>query len=221
MALSTAIISLGTRKDATTWENGCKKLSISASLPIKKPKPTLDELKAVFKLKPNWLYFGGHFGGLELSNDADDVTIDFSAKSVAIEVDKETAELKKGSADFGFDASCQVVLWGGCSVCEGEDTIRAMRALFGEHVLLGFAGLTGWKIVDAMLGAGFIKEPNHFFARVAGKETDPVAVRDAWMNAAKSGYGGDENEDKFRAIDPNGQEWKLSKGKIVRGRKIT
>ena len=42
-------------------------------------------------------------------------------------------------------------------MCSGRYTMETIRKLFGSHVLLGFAGETGWKMVDAMLGAGFIK----------------------------------------------------------------
>jgi hypothetical protein len=220
MAKNTAILSLGIRKDATTWEKGCKDLGFGTPSPIKKPSPTLDELKAWFKSKPHWIYFGGHFGDLTLSNEDSTVEIEFGEAAVKVKKDGATTELKKGSADFTVDANCEVVLWGGCSVCSGETAIRTMRSLLGNHVLLGFAGLTGWKMVDAMLGGDFIKGENHFFARVKGKESDAVAVRDAWMETAKFGYGKSENESKFRAVDPDGQEWKLQKGEIVRGRKI-
>ncbi len=95
-----------------------------------------------------------------------------------------------------------------------------MRTLFGPHVLLGFNGLTGWKMVDAMLGGGFIGAGRHFFDRVVGKDSDAAGVRDAWMETAKFGYGGSDNESKFRAIDPDGREWKLQKGEIRPGRRF-
>jgi hypothetical protein len=40
------------------------------------------------------------------------------------------------------------------------------------------------------------------------------------MQAALAGHGGSEIEGRFRAIDPDGQEWKIANNKIVQGRKI-
>ena len=73
-----------------------------------------------------------------------------------------------------------------------------------------------------MLGGGFLKK-GHFFDNVAGHESDPVALRDAWLQAAINGcQGGTGNgsidERLFRAIDPSGQEWLTEGGRKVRGR---
>jgi hypothetical protein len=70
-----------------------------------------------------------------------------------------------------------------------------------------------------MLGGGFIT--NHFFKRVEGHITDPVAIRNAWMETALRGYGGGSQEGIFRAVDPDGQEWKLLNRKIVKGRTLS
>jgi hypothetical protein len=218
MARSTGILSLGIRRDATTWENGCKGLGFDTPNPIKKGSPTLSELRAFFKSKPEWIFLAGHFGDLELSNEDGSVTATFDTDGVRLAVSGATALLKKGSEDFSLDANCKVVLWGGCSVCSREMTIRTMRTLFGPHVLLGFMGTTSWEMVDAMLGGGFIRAGNHFFDRVAGKDDNAAGVRDAWMETAKSGYGETKAEPKFRAIDPDGREWKLQKGEIRPGR---
>ena len=220
MPKKTGILSLGTRKDATTWENGCKGLGFDAPLPIKKPSPSMDELKAFFSSDSDWLFIAGHFGGDMLFNEKDSVSATFSADSVELKVGGEKATVKKGTAEFQLDKNCKVVLWGGCSVCSATDLIRDLQKLFGAHVLLGFKGSTGWKMVDAMLGGGFIKT-GHFFERVKGHDDEPAKIRDAWMQTALKGYGGDDFEDRFRAIDPDGQEWEISKKKIKRGRKIT
>jgi len=223
MPRSAGILSLGTRPDATTWEKGCNSLGFDTPNPIKNNEPTIDELRTFFKSKPDWLFFGGHFSDLQLLNmwppkKNQDIEITFSDDSVSLAVKEKAALLRKGSEDFALDANCKVILWGGCSVCSDETTIRTMRTLFGPHVLLGFSGLTGWKIVDAMLGGGFIKAGKHFFDRVVGKEGDAASVCNAWMETAKFGYGGSNNESKFRAIDPSGREWKLKKCDIMLGR---
>lgn len=221
MSRQAAVLSLGTRKDATTWEKGCRSLGFGVPGPIKKGSPSLDELRAFFRAKPSWLYLGGHFSSSELYNEDRSVGVEFRETSVRLVAGAQSVELKKGTADFCLDANCDVVLWGGCSVCSSESTIRTMRLLFGQHLLLGFAGLTGWRMVDAMLGGGFIKADASFFGRLRERDISADVVRDAWMTTARFGYGGGGNESKFRAIDPNGQEWRLQDGKIVRGRKIS
>lgn len=220
MPRSVAILSLGTRKDATTWEKGCRGLGFDLGRVIKKGHPTLDELRAFFAQPADWIFLADHFGGLTLLNEPEDVTVRFRRASVTVRVAKSTEVLTIKDKGFRLQESCELVLWGGCSVCSGRETVETLRALFGPHVLLGFAGLTGWRVVDAMLGGGFIKK-GHFFERVAGHVDDPKAVCDAWMRTAKAGYGGGDMEDRFRCVDPDGQEFELRKGQISRGRKFS
>lgn len=196
-------------------------MGFDAPNPIKKGLPTLDELQAFFKSKPEWIFFAGHFGDFELSNEDGSVTVAFAADGVVLSVGGGTIQLKKGTEEFSLDAKCEVVLWGGCSVCSSDATIRTLRALFGPHVLLGFRGTTSWEMVDAMLGGGFIGAGKHFFDRVVGRDSDALGVRDAWMQTAKLGYAGTKAEPKFRAIDPDGREWRLLKGDIKPGRSFT
>jgi hypothetical protein len=216
--MKTGICSLGTRKDATTWEKGCQKLGFDVPLPIKKPSPTMQELKTFCKSSPDWIFFAGHYGGLTMTNERDTVEIRFGADHVKLTAGDESASVKKGTPDFELDKNCKVILWGGCNVCTSKYVIRTLRTLFGAHVMLGFAGLTGWRMVDAMLGGGFIKI--HFFTRVKDCFTNPAKIRDAWMQTARDGYAKSDFEDRFRAIDPAGQEWLLNKGRITRGRRI-
>lgn len=217
--MSAGILSLGTRRDATTFEKGCAGLGLKARLPIKKPNPTMAELESFFAGPARWLFFGGHFGGRTLSNEQGNVEIRFESDHVKATVDDAKAQLHKKGSAFRLHEDCVVVLWGGCSVCTDADTVRTLRTLFGEHVLLGFAGLTGWRMVDALLGGGFIKK-EHFFDRLSPGKLEPAAIRDAWMRTARRGYGGGDLEGRFRAVDPDGQEWRLTGGKIVRGRKF-
>jgi len=214
----TGILSLGTRRDASTWEEGCGALGIKARLPIKSANPSVADLKTFFAGKGGWFFFGGHFGGRTLSNERGDVEVRFDAKEVRITAAGTKLVLSKATHEFSLHEECAVVLWGGCSVCGDPDTVETLRTLFGPHLLLGFAGLTGWRVVDAMLGGGFMKK-GHFFDRLEPGRLDAVTVRDAWMGAALQGYGGGDIEGRFRAVDPEGQEWKLVKKKINRGRK--
>lgn len=175
-------------------------------------------MKGLFSSSAAWIYFGGHFSGMRLYNEANTTAVTFNRDEVTLESGGGSETVKRGSTNFNLHVSSLVILWGGCSVCSMVSSMQTMRSVFGKHVLLGFAGLTGWRMVDAMLGGGFLK--NHFFARIKATSTNSVDVVQAWMGAAKAGYGGGENEVKFRAVDWDGQEWKLESNAIVKGRTI-
>ena len=222
---NSSTLSLGSRPDAATWELGCSTVGIDLLTSLRKASPTMDELKAFFAEQPSWLYMGGHFGSLQLFNQAAHegragaVSIKFNTDHVVVDIDGTTAKLSQSDGTFMVHSTVLVILWGGCSVCDTTHTMKVLRTLFGNHVLLGFAGSTGWAMVDAMLGNGFIKK-NHFFDNVKGKTDDLDAITNAWMKAAKAGYGSGAMADRFRAIDYGGQGWKLSDGKIVKWLKV-
>lgn len=224
-SLKQSTLSLGSRQDAATWEKGCQSIGIDVLTSIRKATPTMDELTAFFAKAPSWLYMGGHFGSLTLFNDAAHkgkagaVSLEFESDKVVINVDGTTKTLSHADGSFILDMTAVVILWGGCSVCNTTQTMKTLRSLFGKHVLLGFAGETGWAMVDAMLGNGFIKK-NHFFENVKGKTDDLEAVAQGWMKAAQAGYGRGAMADRFRAIDYDGQGWKLDDGRIVKWVKV-
>jgi hypothetical protein len=219
MSKKVATLSLGTREDAKTWNQGCERLGFTVVSSVRKSNPTDAELDSVFGSDAEWLYLGGHFGSYTLSNEAGDLELKFQNDRIKVYRDNKWArDIEKGSG-FKLNKSCWVVLWGGCNVCTGNESVRTMHKLFDEHVLLGFSGLTGWAMVNAMLGGGFIKA-KHFFNNVQRGTDDPIAVRNAWMEAARAGYGGGSLEDRFRAFDYDMQEWKLKDGKIVKGRDL-
>lgn len=214
-----ATLCLGTRPDATTWNAGCQSLGFTVAESVCKPEPSDAELDSIFACEAEWLYLGGHFGDNTLTNESGSLEIEFTKDSVKIcRTGKEDRVLMKG-AGFRLHSSCWMTLWGGCSVCSSGQTIRNIQQLFDGPLILGFAGLTGWRMVDAMLGGGFMHK-GHFFDNVRGKTEDMVAWRTAWMKAAARGYGDGPNETKFRAVDSDGQEWVLEEGKIVKGRKL-
>lgn len=211
-----ATLCLGTRRDAATWEAGCDGLGHRRGVSIRAPAPTADALASFFAGDAQWLYLGGHFGGTRLYNEAGTTAVSFGSDAVVVTTPAGERTLTKGR-EFMLHTSAFVVLWGGCSVCSGDATIRTLRSLFGQHVLLGFAGLTGWSMVDTMLGGGAMR--NHFFKRLRdGGPQTMHAVAMAWMGAAAAWYGKGPNEAKFRAVDWEGQEWKLADGRIVEGR---
>lgn len=217
--MKSGLLSLGTRKDATTWAKGCTRVGFDVPLPIKQPNPGVQQLRRFFGTSPEWVFLAGHFGEHTLFNEDGSVQIEFASGHVECTAGGKTEKILKNRG-FSLHADCRVVLWGGCSVCHSEHTVRTLRALFGQHVMLGFAGSTGWRVVDAILGGGFITK-EHFFERVRDKCDDLAAVRDAWMKTARAGYGNGRLEGIFRAVDPDGQEWILRKGELMRDRVIS
>lgn len=238
---TTGVLSLGPNRAANTWANGCRDLDI-AVLPqfINKEAPTLDELLAFFRTPADWIYFAGHHLGnmlysehmsARLEFEKDKVTLITKGKSVrGRPTDPQTTTIKRDSSQFMLDGDDSlVILWAGCSVCSDQNTqlLTDLFSLFGPHVLLGFGGMCGIDMVDVLLGGSATVQTgnewslkNNFFANLKGKKKDAGAVRDAWMQAALAAHGGTEIEGRFRAIDTDGQEWKISKKQIVQGRKI-
>ena len=212
------ILSLGTRSDATTWEKGCKALGFDTPLPIKRPAPTMDDLKAFFGRSYDWVYFGGHFASNRLYNHAADVGVRFAADRVTLEVGSDRVELKRGSRELGLSAP-RLILWGGCSTLGDDSVVTDLHRLFGDHTMIGFRALTGRRMVDAMLGAGFMAAKRHFFTRVTAASS-AVELRTAWMETARIGYAGGSLEDRFAAVDPHGQRWVLRDKKVVKDSKV-
>jgi hypothetical protein len=218
MSSKNGILCLGTRPDATTWEKGCRALGFDTPLPIKKPSPTMDELKAFFGRSYDWVFLAGHFSGGRLYNESGTVGVRFSAEAVVLEVGSDTVELRRGTSALGLSAPA-LVLWGGCSTLGSTATVSALHTLFGSHTMIGFQAMTGWRMVDAMLGQGFMKDKRHFFTRVTADST-AEELRTAWMETARLGYAGGDLEDRFAAVDPNGQRWVLRDKKVVRDAKL-
>jgi len=211
MTDKTGILCLGTRGDATTWEKGCKALGFDAPSPIKKSSPTMDELKAFFASSFDWVFFGGHFASRRLYNASGSVGVRFAATGVTLEVGSETATVAK--KDLRLQP--RLILWGGCSTLGNNDLVRDLHTLFGDHTMIGFKGLTGWRVVDAALGAGFMKGNKHFFTRVeAGSSSADLTM--AWMQTGALGWGGGDLENRFAAVETDGQRWILRDKVVVR-----
>src|SRR5215212_5850087 len=125
-------LSLATREDAYSWDEGCRGLGFTSGVSIKKPRPTLSEIQHFFKSLPIWAYIGGHFADDTLYNEDNSVEIVFAADGVGISIGGTAAvPLKKGTPDFLLDQNLNVLLWGGCSICSGQLMIKAVRQLFG------------------------------------------------------------------------------------------
>jgi hypothetical protein len=214
-----ATLALGSRADAKTWNSGMEALGGKVLTSVRKSSPSFAEISGVFSSGAEWIYLGGHFGRNKLYNESGDTSLVFAHDQITVKAPGGGGTILKNSSGFNLDLSCVVVLWGGCSVAYSTETITIMRKLFDQHVLLGFSGMTGATMVNALLGAGFIKQ-NHFFANLKGDTQKLEGVVQAWMTAASWGYGGGGIEDLFRAVDMSGQEWRLSGKKIVKGRKF-
>jgi len=228
MAKIASVLALGTRTDAETFENGCTTLGFKPVESLREPSPTMAALRGWFGTKPDWIYFGGHFDEMKLFNEGDTVSIEFKPKRVNLQVGSAKAFFTKGGKFFKLDANPQMILWGGCSVCDTSGQMNTMRKLFGKHVLLGVSGSTSATVINAMLGGGaipggkVIPASDHFFGRVTGN-INPKGIRDAWMETAKFYVANSSGEYRgFRAVDPDGQVWKIdSSGNVVKGSKVT
>ena len=239
---TTGVLSLGPNRAANSWTDGCNSLGIKVLPPnINREAPTLDELLTFFKSSPDWIYFAGHHLDNYLYGFQMSVRVEFDEDKVTLFTDraplvkgrnpewKETV-LEKGTDKFKLDVSQNlVVLWGGCSVCSDRhpERITSLFSLFGPHVLLGFSDMCGIDMVDVLLGGkatiedgGTWTVKKNFFANLQDTKKDAEAVRNAWLQAAVAAHGGTALVDRFRAIDPDGQEWKITKKEIVKGRKI-
>ncbi|MBD3298154.1 MAG: hypothetical protein GF341_05820 [candidate division Zixibacteria bacterium] len=214
-APTAAVLSLGTRKDAAQWVGRCRQLGFGIASNISKPRPTMNELQAFMGSSPTWIFIAGHFAAGRLYNEGNTVSLSFANSSVDAIVDDASRTFAKDNG-FALHRRSQVVLWGGCSVAGNSTYIRTMRSLFGNnHLLLGFDGVTGWKVVNTILGGGNLK--NDFFDRIGTSWFNLEHVRDAWMEAANEWYGGGSLESIFRAVDPDGQMWHISGGTIEKG----
>ena len=217
--LKFSTLELGNPTDAKTWEAGCRSLGMEVQDSVMTSSPGIARLKDFFFGQPDWVYFSGHFAGGELWGEGGD-SVTFASDHVGLSSGGTEVKLLPDNG-FAMYKYCGLVIWGGCSACSSPGTLRNIRTLFVNPTILGYAGSTGWKINDAMLGGGFIRP--HFFANLRASGSGPYSSRtlvNAWMEAAKWGYGGGGMESLFRAIDVDGQEWKLSKGEIVTGRTL-
>ncbi len=201
-------LDLGAASDARIWERGCAQLGMTLANSLIKPSPTLAELTEFFNGWPNWVYFSGHFSHVSLFSDTVDVEfVDDKIKLIAGDGRKE---LRKIPSEFQHHQSASVLIFGACSVARDIPTLKIIRQLFDNPLILAFAGVTGISMNNAML--------NEFFKKIRSEHADQNTIMDAWLRAMDGYYGGGENESKFRAISPEGQEWQIKNSEIIRGR---
>jgi hypothetical protein len=222
-----ATLELGKQADGRGWETGCAQLGLSARTSIFSTRPTMDQLVAFFRTPSEWIYMSGHYLGddgelysRERGVSDGGIEIDFFDDAVDVTVPGEKRRLTKASGDFRLHFGCALVVLAACSGLRVQSRVRTLRALFDNPVLLGYGSGTNATINKTMMGGGLIASA--FFGRLHSKrmQNDRNAARDAWMETANANYGSSAPEGRFCAVDADGQEWMLSRGNIVKGRRL-
>lgn len=206
---------LGSRRDAGDWESGCQGLGFRQLQSVRTGHVKLTTAQQFFRSSPEWLYMAGHYSGQELYSENSETSVGFSKNVISLSTVGGSAQIKKADNTFGLHKNIKLVIWGGCSLLGNDDEVTMMQDWFGPHVMLGFAGITGWKIVQAMFGGDFIPKKSSFFSRL-GRNPSSDDIVNAWMETAKLGYGGVQMENLFRAIDTKGQGWQLKNKQIMK-----
>ena len=213
---TTSVLSLGTRKDAGYWsDTAASELSYSSTHKITAPKPSLADIKKVFGASDDWLFLSGHFTHADhLYNEAGDVTIRFENNGVKVKHTEGTLTLTKGT-HFQQHGKLKALFWGGCDVHSNPSTVATMRTLFGNPLMVGWHGTTGWEVLYSVMGGYGNNSPHStrdFFDRVKSNPSNAPTVRKAWLDTAGDttwGAATPSFDSRFSVIMPNGTEHKL------------
>ncbi len=213
-----SILSLGSRRDAKQFRKGAAgKLSLTEGAVVTGAKPSLAEIKTLFRRSDDVLFLAGHYS-TTLYNQDQTIHLSFANDKLTIKYDGQVTELVRGT---GFkQTGPKLVIWGGCSVCSSDTTTATMRALFGPHVMIGWIGETGWEITDIMFGgkgnANTGSEPlptyatPNYFEELGGSIADATKLWKAWLKVANGiPWGNAPNNggpyiDRFCTIDKSG-----------------
>ena len=214
---TTSVLSLGTRKDAPYWSDRSEKeLKYQPTHMVAAGGPSLQQIKDVFAASDDWLFLGGHFTHRDhLYNEGGSVRVRFRSSGVVVDHPSGSGvELSRG-VGFQQHRKLKALFWGGCDVHSHADTVKTMRALFGNPLMIGWHSLTGWEILYSVMGGAGNSHPNSskdFFARVAGKADDAEAVRKAWLSTADDTHWGAFDppiKSRFSVIMPDGREHRI------------
>lgn len=215
--LQTSALSLGTRKDAGYWSDICaKELSYTAKNKITTPVPTLQQIKTFFAGSEDWLFLGGHFASTDhLYNEAETVKIRFEESRVVVNHPDGAGIALQKNDGFKQHEKIKVLFWGGCDVHSDDNIVRTLRTLFGSPLMIGWRGTTGWEVLYSVMG-GFGNAAPHssrdFYTRVSSNPTDPITVKDAWLDTAKDttwAAAAPSFESRFSVFMPDGTEKRL------------
>ena len=220
-ALTASILSLGTRTDAATWKSGVESLGGTIVKEIRAPVPSVSDIKSFFASDEQWLFIAGHFSNGELYNQAHEdgdtanaVVIKFRNDRVILNHGTSAAVDLVKNADFSQHINCKAVFWGGCNTNSNTGQVATFRTLFGNHTLIGWKGITGWQILNVVMGGFGNTAPNpsqDFFDRLGTDFADPTSIRTSWLDAANEAQWGDsgQTEAKFSVIDPGGRGFRI------------
>ena len=219
--LTASILSLGTRTDAATWKSGVESLGGTIAKDIRAPVPSVNDIKEFFASSEQWLFIAGHFSNGELYNQAHQdgdtsnvVVIKFQNDRVILNHGTNAAvNLVKGT-DFSQHTNCKSVFWGGCNTNSDTSQVATFRTLFGNHTLIGWKGITGWQILNVVMGGFGNNSPNpsqDFFDRLGTNHASATSIRNAWLDAANEAQWGDtgQTDAKFSVIDPDGSGFRI------------
>lgn len=228
----TSILTLTPSKNARIWSKELAKLGVRTGIKITEYEPSLDRLVAFFGQSPNWIYFTGHYLNGHLRNyfpRSATAGVYFYRDRVQVHAPDGTRTLYKDRGFNAHRAKTKVIMFGGCSVCHDESNqIPELRELFGNPLILGYARGSVWRTNREMFSGvefnrhGQVKRRHKhvdFFDQVGkGKADDLEHVREAWLRAVIRMIENPGKQTLFRAIDPDGTEWKVVRGKIRKGR---
>lgn len=116
--------------------------------------------------------------------------------------------------------NCKAVFWGGCNTNSSNAQVTLFRNLFGDHTLIGWKGITGWQILNVVMGGFGNSPPNpaqDFFDLLGATPDDPATIKNAWLQSAIDSSWGDgtQTDDKFSVISPSGSGFKISGNSII------
>lgn len=150
------------------------------------------EIEGFFKGSGEWLFLAGHFIS-SLYNEDSSVDVTFGASEVNVTAGGATKTLTKTNG-FNLHRSAKIIFWGGCNVHSRKGTVSKLRTLFGNPVMIGWKSITGYQILNVMMGAYGNTSPSpglDFFDRVKDDPKDVQHVMEAWKGAAEDAFWGD------------------------------
>lgn len=241
-----ALLVLAEQQDLVTFRNEWTKYHGALAADLVDFTPPLDRVKEVLATTPDWVVFGGHFED-GLYNDDDGkvepiVKLTFYPDYLLLQYGYEEMQVRRDNG-LNLHRRLKVSLWRGCSVFREPDwslpdtprkldsmaieRIRAMRALLGPHLMLGFNKTMRTELAQLVFG-GTVTEngvssrlENGFLKLIEGRTNDVVAVREAWLTCTSRILARPEIHDhytRFAAVDPDGYYWTNDKntGEMIR-----
>ena len=207
--------------NAKEWRTQLSNLGVTTVIAVEAKEPNYKDMIAFFAQPANWIYFSGHhIDGHLFNNYPEPATagVRFSAGRVHAYAPSGSGTLRKGGEFKLHERKPQVLFWGGCNVCESRETVRTIRALFNNPLILGYSEQSGIPVTRKIF-TGIHKLPGQkpnpklrgdtdFFEELASGPLDDMHhVRESWLRSVRANVKNVARRDMFRAIDPDGKEW--------------